>query len=135
MISDTTGVAFDSRYNYQKLALEGKLAVTIPSQTWVFATAPIAYTTITIPHNLGTIPTFRVFYDYFSYMAPFPFIYGGAGSIDGTPSSGTYYSTGGAGQYSSTLVDTTNLYLRITNRTGSAVNYNIYYRIYYDTAN
>lgn len=129
---------FSTGYNYQKAAAQGSQPVSIPSQTWVFNTDPIAYTTVVIPHGIkdiqanGIIPTARIFYESSGFMLPFPMPYGGAGTIDGTPSVGTVLGSQGAGPYTSVLVDAVNLTLRISNRTGSTQNYTIHWRLYYD---
>lgn len=135
MTTDNTKSTFDTRFNYQKRALEGRQTVSIPSQTWNVNNGAIAYTTVTIPHNLGVIPTARIFFFNGNDMLPFPMPYGGQGTIDGTPSSGWKEGSFGAGPYTSVLVDKTNLTLRITNTTGATQTYDILWRLYYDTSN
>jgi hypothetical protein len=126
MAIDYSKVQFFSGLNYQKIALAGTTTATVP-----FATP----TTVTIPHNLGYVPTVKVWYepmissDGVSYAASnqiWPladFQFGDIFEASPTFDLGT---TGYA------YIDSTNLYVVLTDASGGTVSIPIYYRFYYD---
>lgn len=127
MTIDYSKVLFSSDLNYQKIALSGTTTASVP-----FATD----TTVTIPHNLGYVPTAQVFFEPMvstngiSYSASnqiWPladFQYGDIVNATVTFDLGT---TGYA------YLDDTNLYVVLFDTSGSTVNIPLYYRIYYDS--
>lgn len=100
-----------------RVAVEGRSNYSIPASA--FAT-----TTVTIPHNLGYVPYFRIWIKY--------------------PSGRTYYGNVGATSYEDSSftqtedihADTTNLYVRMADGAGAGVGGSgtIYYRIYAEQA-
>lgn len=117
-INDNTDkVNFSSTFNYQKIASEGRQIVQVPFTT---------DTLVTIPHNLGYVPTAKVWYEpYFNSEA----------SQEIWPLTGFQY-----GDLINTLLNTighayldeTNLYIVLYDTTGITVGIPIYWRIYYD---
>lgn len=108
-------ILFSSLFNYQKEAIVG---------SGNFALAALSNTTITIPHNLGYVPTARVWYEPYFNSAPSNQIWPLAGYQYGDLASNTLNHVGYA------YLDSTNLYIVINSST--AVTIPVYWRIYYD---
>lgn len=110
-------VLFSSTYNYQKIATEGSQIASVPFTS---------DTTFTIPHNLGYVPTAKVWYEpYFN----------GVASEEIWPLSGFQHGdliNDLLNTIGYTYLDETNLYIVLYDTSGSTVNIPIYWRIYYD---
>ena len=118
---------FNIGFNYLKIATEGNSTFAVPSNPWTASTQAIDYTTVTIPHNLGFVPHADTFYiGSDGRMKPFP------NTIPQPPSSGDSRGNGTGTFYTSVWVDDSDLILRIANNSGSDLELNIFWRIYYD---
>lgn len=117
MINDPTKIIFSSRYNFQKVYLEGTATLSLVSSL-----TPTEYTLAT--HSLGYIPTARVFY------VPV------TGEL--WPLSPLQYSNidGGVGTmlqiYGSPVMTSSLLKVRMVNASGAPADVVFYYRIYLD---
>lgn len=117
MAVDTDNAHFSTAFNYQKIASEGTGSVSVPND-------PINFTDVTIAHNLGYIPSVRVWYD--------PQI------GQRFPVSEEQYvdDISLASQVNSTVarayLTTTSLILQFRNASGSSKTVNYWYRVYYD---
>lgn len=120
-----TQAEFASPFNYQKIATQGTADVSISA----FGT-----TTFTIPHELGYVPTARVWFEPVasngSTDAPtgevWPLTSYEYGDIL-NPVVTFFLETGGYA-----YLDTVNLYIVLSDNSGSATSIPVYYRIYYD---
>ena len=119
MTLDPTNLQFSTDYNYQKIALNGTQNVSL-----TFNIEKIT----TIPHNLGYVPTARVWYE---PTINYPYI----ASNQIYPLTGFQYlnTDGTIGLYTvgRAYLDATNLYVALIDVSGNKV-IPIYYRIYYD---
>lgn len=125
-LNTLTDTNFNTGYNYQKIFSEDMGTFSIPSQAWSGSPsfAPAPYTEITIPHNLGYVPMARVYYSQVGYTSPFPNI------LRNTSAGDSIFNTVGD-YYSAVVLDTTNMYLRVFNNSGSTRNITFYWRIYH----
>ena len=106
---------FNSNYNYQKLLISGNITATNPGAGNTGS--------LTIPHNLGYIPNYKLNYNCLPGQIWQP-ISGGAEDI---------FLYDFANQYELyDYADEQNLYLQFTGGSTSAALFTIYYRIYYD---
>lgn len=116
MLNDPTKIVLSTRRNLQKIYLNDSITLSI-----ALSFSPVEYTLVT--HNLGYVPTVRVFYVPVS------------GQL--WPLSPSQYSkaNGGTGTilpiYGSPVVTDTELKVRVV-RPGIAINVQFYYRIYID---
>lgn len=114
---NTDKLKFSSTLNYQKIAKEGSQIVSVPFTT---------DTTITITHNLGYVPTAKVWYEpYFNNES--------SGEI--WPLTGFQYGdliTDLLNTIGHAYLDETNLYIVLYDTSGTTVNIPVYWRIYYD---
>lgn len=115
MALDETKTFFSSSFNYQKIATRGTGSVSVPNGT--------PFTAVTITHNLGYIPSARVWYDI------------GTGRFPATTEqfvdlvSFTSANNFCLARYYFT---TTTLVIEFQNQSGSTKTFNYWYRIYYD---
>ena len=108
---------FASNFNYQKIAFEGSATQSIPNNSPNFET-------ITIDHNLGYIPSAKVWYDpALGRRMPLSLQ---QYQDDGFAVNYTNLTTGRA------YLTTTQLVIQFTNASGSSKNVTYWYRIYYD---
>lgn len=110
---------FASTLSYRKIATEGSQNVSVP-----FAVD----TTTTIPHNLGYVPTAKVWYEPYINSSP-------VASNQVWPLSGyqyTDFSTKILNTIGYAYLDSTNLYVVLFDGSGSTVSIPLYWRIYYD---
>lgn len=125
MAIDYSKVLFSSGLNYQKIAAQGTTIASVPFTT---------PTTITIAHDLGYVPTAKVWYEPYVYQS---------GSYQASdqiwPLAGFQFGdiveaspTFDLATIGYTYLDETNLYVVLTDASGSTVDIPIHYRIYYD---
>jgi hypothetical protein len=103
-------LAFSTQFRVEHVATKSHIDYTL---------APFDFQTITIPHNLGYVPFFRLW-------VQFP------------GSSNLYYQASGPGtfalvgsfQIEDIYADTTNVYVRIADYGGGSGNGKVYYRVY-----
>lgn len=118
MALDINEALFNTDYNYQKVALSGSGTSTITNNTPNF-------TNVTISHDLGYIPSVRVWYD--------------PDNGRRFPISQEQYTddTSFTSQVNSVIarayLTTSNLVLQFSNASGSSKDVTYWYRIYYDT--
>ena len=125
-LKQLTNTQFNTGYIYQKYFIDGMGTYDIPSQAWSGTSSYVAapYTTITIPHNLGYVPVARVFYQQGVYVIPFP------NPMSASNAGDTISNI--SGDYNSNLVfDSTNMYIRVFNNSGSTRSLTFFWRIYY----
>jgi hypothetical protein len=115
MINDPTKLVLSTRYNIQKIYLEGTTDVTVSGSS------PTLYTLAS--HSLGYIPTARVFYvpvaDQLWPLSPNQYSKSGGGT-------GTVLTI-----FGSPVLTTTNLNIRMVNA-GADQTITFYWRIYID---
>lgn len=111
-------VLFASSYNYQKIAIDGNQSVSVPFTT---------DTTITIPHDLGYVPTAKVWYEPYFDNAPSGEIWPLSGFQHGDLIIDSLNTIGHA------YLDETNLYVVLYDTSGSTVSIPLYWRIYYES--
>lgn len=110
-MADPGKLTFLSPLRYERIAIKGTVA---------FSVAAFGIQSITIPHNLGYTPYFKVWYAYTDGKVFNYFTGPGSFGIDGN-----------GGQADSTnYADNTNLYLAISENSGAPISGSIYYRIY-----
>lgn len=113
-------IQFASVFSYQKIATEGSREVSM---------AFTVNTLVTIPHNLGYVPTARVWYE--------PFINSPAvASGQVWPITGFQYGDLGTislNTIANAYLDSTNLYVQLLDTSGGTRSIPLYWRIYYDT--
>lgn len=118
MAVNENNVLFTTGYNYQKIALKSTGSVSVPN-------APTTFTSVTINHNLGYIPSVRAWYDpALGRRLPL--------SLE------QYQDDDFSTNYTNLVVaqaylTTTTLVLQFRNSSGSTKSVNYWYRIYYDT--
>lgn len=116
MINDPTKIIFSTRYNFQKIYMEGTVIVSVA--------ATVAYTEYTlVTHSLGYIPTARVFYIPVSGQL-WPLSPNQYSNADGGPGT-TLEITG------SPIMTSSVLKVSLSNQ-GGAADVTFYYRIYLD---
>lgn len=115
---DVSQVYFSSDFNYQKIAVSGTSTVSVPNDA-------VNFTSVTIPHNLGYIPSARAWYDP-ALTRRMPI------SIEQYQDDdfSTNYTNLTAGR---AYLTTNNLVLQFRNASGSTKVVRYYYRVYYDT--
>jgi hypothetical protein len=116
MINDPTKILFSTRYNFQKIYMEGTINVNVAATV-----TPTEYTLAT--HSLGYIPTARVFYiPVAGQLWPIsPNQYDNADGGTGTPLS----------IFGNPVLTVTTLKVILSNL-GGATTLTFYYRIYLD---
>ena len=107
--TNTSITAFDSRQNYQKIALSGMLT---PTNTGSFP----------INHNLGYAPNYKLYFNSLPGQV-WPAIAGGAGDFWNYESQQCELSG---------VANSTSLIVSYDVGSGSASSFNLWYRIYYD---
>lgn len=117
MSRDIDQIQFDAtQFNYLKLVAEG-------SATTAIANSPATPVEVTIYHNLGYIPSVRLWYD--------------PETSKRWPFSGVQYSDFLGAAHNNTVtgfayVTTTQLVIQFYNGSGSSKNVTYWYRLYYD---
>ncbi len=110
MTTDNSKLVFNSALRYEYIASKGSIA---------FSVAAWALTTYSVTHNLGYEPFFKCFYTY------------GAGKYFKLFAGTSSYGIGGnGGQIDNVYVDTTKLYISVSENNGTPISGTIYYRIY-----
>ena len=109
-MSNLNNIAFDSTLRVEYISIKGHIAFSVPS---------FGIQTYTIAHNLGYNPFFKAFYTY-----------GDGKYFDLFSGTGSYAIDGNGGQIDDAHVDTSNLYITVSENNGSAISGTIYYRIY-----
>lgn len=115
-------ISKDSQNNTEKIAVHGVLPITVSASSTVNET---------IAHGLGYVPNARCFVEFLTnvtdvYLGNAPFLrlmsddFGNAAS-----------NSNSTGVTTEATVDATNLYMSVTNNSGSTVTANLHYRIYY----
>lgn len=109
-MSNLNNLSFDSLLRVEHIALKSSSA---------FSVGAFAVKTITIPHNLGYSPYFKLFYTFVDnkYFAGF------AGP-------GSFNIDGNSMQLDNINVDSTNLYVVVDNSGAGTITGTLYYRIY-----
>lgn len=113
---------FDTRFNYQKIATKGSQTDTVVDS----GPPPAILTTITVPHNLGYIPTVRAWFEPDNGRR-LPI------SFEDLTDDSTFISETNGIAVSSSYLTTTDLVINYINLSGSSRNVTTYWRIYYDT--
>jgi hypothetical protein len=117
MSVDYSKIAFSSRFRYEHMATD--TSGNPLKSSVAFSVAPSTFPTITIPHNLGYVPFFRLYYG-FNDGKYYPLFSG--------PSS--YNIDGNSFQIDNVYADATNIYVYLENDNTVTVSGRIYYRIY-----
>jgi hypothetical protein len=106
-------LSFTSQYRYEFVAKKGSTGFTIGGSF------PTNQPTITIPHNLGYVPFFRLYYTFSSGI--YYQLFAGNSS---------YNIEGNQIQVENIYADTSNVYVAFFNNAATTVGGTIYYRIY-----
>lgn len=117
MALDINEALFNTGYNYQKVALSGTGTSTI-------ANDPLNYASVTIPHDLGYIPSVRVWYNPDNGKR---FALSEEQYTDDTTFTSEVNSISARAYLTSS-----NLVLQFRNSSGSSKDVSYWYRIYYD---
>lgn len=115
-----TDLLFSSQFNYQKIALKGNTTDAVANSSGF----PLSSTTITIPHNLGVIPSAKVWYDPENGRR-FPI-----SKLQFVDPDLSAFETNGITE-KEVYLTTTNLVVIYYNSSGSSKDVTTYYRIYY----
>lgn len=118
MAADSTDVYLTSEFNYQKIAVKGEASVVVANNS-------PNYASVTIPHNLGYIPSVRVWYDP-NTSKRFPL------SIEQYVDDSTFTSEVNLVDAKAYLT-TANLVIQFKNASGSNKTVTYWYRVYYDS--
>lgn len=103
---------FDSQFRYERVYKRGSTP---------FSVAAFGVTTLTIPHNLGYVPYFKLWISYTTN-----------GYIFDVASGPSSYGLGGnGGQTDSVKADSTNVYISVSESTGAgSIAGTVYYKIF-----
>jgi hypothetical protein len=110
MAVDLSKLAFYSGTRYERTALKSHVA---------FSLAAFGVQTLTVAHNLGYVPYYKLFY-----------AYGDGKYFQMFAGNGSYAIDGNGGQVDNIYPDSTNIYIELSENNGSPISGTIYYRIY-----